>query len=178
MRHVFGAYGNPVVKTPHLDALTGMRIPAEVKDRLPAINWFSVKGMVNGVDRLHFQGWLQDEFGYMAIPNLLIDHAVRNTHVPVGFWRGVNHNQNAVYMECFIDELAHAAGKDPYEFRRGLLEKHPRHKAVLELAAGPCTLVARATDSAGETQPATVRETWNVKGYNNNARHRVSVQVE
>lgn len=51
-------------------------------------------------------------------------------------------------------------------------------EAVLELAAGPCTLVARATDSAGETQPATVRETWNVKGYNNNARHRVSVQVE
>ncbi len=53
------------------------------------------------------------EFGYTAIPNLLIDHAMRNTHVPVGFWRGVNHNQNAVYVECFIDELAHAAGQGP-----------------------------------------------------------------
>ncbi|WP_374449976.1 molybdopterin cofactor-binding domain-containing protein [Stella sp.] len=88
-----------------------------------------------GIDRLHFQGLLADEFGYMAIPNLLIDHAMRNTHVPVGFWRGVNHNQNAVYLECFIDELAHAAGKDPLEFRRKLLAKNPRHLAVLEAAA-------------------------------------------
>ncbi len=91
--------------------------------------------MENGVDKLAFQGWLADEFGYMAIPNLLIDHGVRNTHVPVGFWRGVNHNQNAVYMECFIDELAHAAGKDPLEFRRGLMSKNPKHLAVLNKAA-------------------------------------------
>lgn len=91
--------------------------------------------MVNGVDRLAFQGWLADEFGYMAIPNLLIDHAVRNTHVPVGFWRGVNHNQNAIYMECFIDEVAHAAGKDPLDFRRTLLAKSPRHLAVMNAAA-------------------------------------------
>ncbi len=67
----------------------------------------------------------------MAVPNLLIDHGVRNTHVPVGFWRGVNHNQNAIYMECFIDELAHEAGKDPLEFRRKLLAKNPKHLAVL-----------------------------------------------
>jgi isoquinoline 1-oxidoreductase beta subunit len=91
--------------------------------------------MENGVDKLAFQGWLEDEFGYMAIPNLLIDHAVRNTHVPVGFWRGVNHNQNAIYMECFIDELAHAAGKDPLEFRRAILTKNPKHLAVLNAAA-------------------------------------------
>jgi len=91
--------------------------------------------MENGIDKLAFQGWLEDEFGYMAIPNLLIDHAVRNTHVPVGFWRGVNHNQNAIYMECFIDELAHAAGKDPLEFRRAILTKNPKHLAVLNAAA-------------------------------------------
>jgi isoquinoline 1-oxidoreductase beta subunit len=91
--------------------------------------------MEGGVDRLHFQGLLQDEFGYMAIPNLLIDHAVRNTHVPVGFWRGVNHNQNAIYLECFIDELAHAAGKDPLEFRRAMMAKNPKHLAVLNAAA-------------------------------------------
>jgi sulfite oxidase len=51
-------------------------------------------------------------------------------------------------------------------------------EAAPELAPGRCTLVVRATDSAGETQPASVRETWNVKGYNNNAWHRVAVRVE
>ncbi len=91
--------------------------------------------MENGLDKLAFQGLLEDEFGYMAIPNLLIDHAVRNTHVPVGFWRGVNHNQNAIYLECFIDELAHAAGRDPLEFRRALMTKNPKNLAVLDAAA-------------------------------------------
>ncbi len=97
--------------------------------------FLSPSRMEGGVDKLAFQGLLADEFGYMAIPNLLIEHAVRNTSVPVGFWRGVNHNQNAVYMECFIDELAHAAGKDPLEFRRRLLAKNPKHLAVLNVAA-------------------------------------------
>jgi isoquinoline 1-oxidoreductase beta subunit len=91
--------------------------------------------MENGVDKIAFQGWTPEEYGYMAIPNLLIDHAVRNTHVPVGFWRGVNTNQNALYMECFIDELAHAAGKDPLEFRRALMTKNPKHLAVINAAA-------------------------------------------
>jgi isoquinoline 1-oxidoreductase beta subunit len=88
-----------------------------------------------GVDRVQFQGWSPEEFGYMAIPNLLIDHAMRNTHVPVGFWRGVNTNQNAIYMECFVDELAHAAGKDPLEFRRAMMGKNPKHLAVLNAVA-------------------------------------------
>jgi isoquinoline 1-oxidoreductase subunit beta len=91
--------------------------------------------MENGVDKLAFQGWLEDEFGYMAIPNLLIDMGVRNTHVPVGFWRGVNHNQNAIYLECFIDELAHAAGKDPLAFRRAMMGKNPKQLAVLNTVA-------------------------------------------
>ncbi len=64
-------------------------------------------------------------FGY-TIPNLLIDHAMRNPHVPPGFWRGVNINQNAIYLECFMDELAHAAGQDPLEFRRKLMSNHPQ----------------------------------------------------
>ncbi|HEY0206488.1 MAG TPA: xanthine dehydrogenase family protein molybdopterin-binding subunit [Acetobacteraceae bacterium] len=88
-----------------------------------------------GMDPQQFQGLLADEFGYLAIPNLLIDHAMRNTHVPVGFWRGVNHNQNAVYLECFMDELAHAAGRDPLEFRRSLMARNPRHLAVLDAVA-------------------------------------------
>ncbi len=91
--------------------------------------------MENGVDRGAFQSWTEEEFGYRSIPNLLIDHAVRNTHVPVGYWRGVNTNQNAIYMECFIDELAHAAGKDPLEFRRAILGQSPKHLAVLNAAA-------------------------------------------
>jgi isoquinoline 1-oxidoreductase beta subunit len=88
-----------------------------------------------GMDPQQFQGLLADEFGYLAIPNLLIDHAMRNTHVPVGYWRGVNHNQNAVYLECFLDELAHEAGRDPLEFRRSLMARNPKHLAVLNAVA-------------------------------------------
>ncbi|MCX7380335.1 MAG: molybdopterin-dependent oxidoreductase [Alphaproteobacteria bacterium] len=89
----------------------------------------------NGVDPRMFQSANAEEFGYHAIPDLLIEHAMRNTHVPVGPWRGVNTNQNAVYIECFIDELAHAAGKDPVAFRRPLLAKNPKNLAVLEAVA-------------------------------------------
>ena len=60
---------------------------------------------------------------------------MRNTHVPVGPWRGVNTNQNAVYMECFMEEVARAAGADSLEFRRALMAKHPKHLAVLNAAA-------------------------------------------
>lgn len=62
-------------------------------------------------------------------------HAMRNPPVPPGFWRGVNLNQNALYVECFVDELAHEAGIDPLEFRRKLLVDHPKHLAVLEADA-------------------------------------------
>jgi isoquinoline 1-oxidoreductase subunit beta len=60
---------------------------------------------------------------------------MRNTHVPVGPWRGVNTNQNGVYLECFMDEVAKAAGKDPLEFRRALMASHPLHLGVLNAAA-------------------------------------------
>ena len=79
-------------------------------------------------------GGTEGAFGY-TIPNLLIDYAMRNPPVPPGFWRGVNLNQNALYVECFIDELAHEAGIDPLEFRRKLLVDHPKHLAVLEAVA-------------------------------------------
>ena len=65
----------------------------------------------------------------------MIDHAMRNTHVPPGFWRGVNINQNAVFIESFMDELAEAAGQDPLEFRRKLMAKHPRNLGVLNAVA-------------------------------------------
>jgi isoquinoline 1-oxidoreductase beta subunit len=74
------------------------------------------------------------QLGY-SVPNLLIEYAMRNTHVPVGPWRGVNTNQNGVYMECFMEEVARAAGADSLEFRRALMSKHPKHLAVLNAAA-------------------------------------------
>jgi isoquinoline 1-oxidoreductase beta subunit len=95
------------------------------------------QALQNGRDPATFQGLNpggEFQFGY-TIPNLLIDHAMRNTHVPPGFWRGVNINQNAIYIECFMDELAHAAGQDPLEFRRRLMAKHPKHLAVLNAVA-------------------------------------------
>ena len=98
------------------------------------LNQLFPQRLEGGVDRLHFQGLLADEFGY-SIPNLLIDHAQRPTHVPIGFWRGVNHNQNAIFMESFIDEVAHAAGRDPLEFRRAMMKSHPKHLGVLNAAA-------------------------------------------
>jgi len=70
-----------------------------------------------------------------GVPHLLIDHAMRNPHVPPGFWRGVNLNQNTLYVECFIDELAHATGQDPLAFRRTLLSKNPKPLAVLNAVA-------------------------------------------
>jgi isoquinoline 1-oxidoreductase beta subunit len=74
------------------------------------------------------------QIGY-SVPNLMIEYAMRNTHVPVGPWRGVNTNQNAIYLECFMDEAARAAGKDPLEFRRALMQNHPKHLGVLNAAA-------------------------------------------
>jgi isoquinoline 1-oxidoreductase beta subunit len=92
----------------------------------------------DGKDRRQLQGLWQEpgdaQFGY-TVPNLLIEYAMRNTHVPVGPWRGVNTNQNGLYLECFMDEVARAAGKDPLEFRRALMQKHPKHLGVLNAAA-------------------------------------------
>jgi isoquinoline 1-oxidoreductase subunit beta len=72
--------------------------------------------------------------GY-SFPALLVDHAMRNPHVPPGFWRGVNLNQNTIYLECFLDEIAHATGKDPLALRRELMAQHPKHLAVLNAVA-------------------------------------------
>ena len=92
----------------------------------------------DGRDPVVFQGLNpsgpEASIGY-SFPNLLIDHAMRNPHVPAGFWRGVNLNQNAIYLESFIDELAHATRQDPLALRRKLMANHPKHLAVLEAVA-------------------------------------------
>jgi isoquinoline 1-oxidoreductase beta subunit len=90
-----------------------------------------------GADPVTFQGLQADGDHAISytVPNLLVEHAMRNPPVPPGFWRGVNINQNAIYLECFIDELAHAAGKDPLAFRRSLMAEHPKSLAVLDAVA-------------------------------------------
>jgi len=95
------------------------------------------EGLVNGKDPATFAGLNAEgdaAFGY-SVPNLLIEHSMRNPHIIPGFWRGVNVNHNALYVECFMDELAHAVGQDPLEFRRKLMAKHPKHLAALNAAA-------------------------------------------
>jgi len=95
------------------------------------------EALVNGKDPATFAGLNatgEAAIGY-SVPNLLIDHSMRNPHVPPGFWRGVNVNQNAVYLECFMDELAHEAGQDPLAFRRKLMAQHPKHLAALNAVA-------------------------------------------
>ena len=114
--------------------LVGLHIRISGQSILASVNpgW-----MQNGADMFTFQGLLPegDHAISYTVPNLLVEHAMRNPPVPPGFWRGVNINQNAIYMECFIDELAHAAGKDPLEFRRQLMARHPKSLAVLNAVA-------------------------------------------
>lgn len=92
----------------------------------------------NNKDTRQLQGFWQEpgdaQLGY-TFPNLLTEYVMRNTHVPVGPWRGVNTNQNGIYMECFLEECARAAGRDSLEFRRVLMKNHPKHLAVLNAAA-------------------------------------------
>jgi isoquinoline 1-oxidoreductase beta subunit len=95
------------------------------------------EALVNGMDPATFAGLGPSgdaAFGY-TIPNLLIEHAMRNPHVPPGFWRGVNVNHNAIYVECFMDELALSVGQDPLEFRRKIMSKNPKNLGVLNAVA-------------------------------------------
>ncbi len=96
------------------------------------------EAMNNGRDMFVFQGLnpggAEGAFGYQ-IPNLRIDHAMRNPPLRPGFWRGVNNNQNAIYLECFVDEMASAAGVDPLEFRRRMMKNSPKHLGVLNAVA-------------------------------------------
>ena len=86
----------------------------------------------NGLDEEAVEGGVGMPY---AIGNVHVDYHMPDTGIPVGFWRSVNNTFNAFAVESFIDELAHAAKKDPYEYRRDLLGKAPRHLGVLNLAA-------------------------------------------
>jgi isoquinoline 1-oxidoreductase beta subunit len=92
----------------------------------------------DGKDERQLQGLYEKgpdaQLGY-TFPTLLTEYVMKNTHVPVGPWRGVNTNQNGIFMECFMDECAKAAGKDPVKFRQALMQSHPKHLGVLNAAA-------------------------------------------
>ena len=111
------------------------------------------QNLQNGKDPVTFQGLnpggAEGAFGY-AVPNLLIDHAMRNPHVPPGFWRGVNLNHNAIYVESFIDEIAVATKQDPLALRRKMLAGSPKHLAVLNAVAERAGWGKPAPDVGGQ----------------------------
>jgi isoquinoline 1-oxidoreductase beta subunit len=115
--------------------LVGMHIRVSGQSINALLNPGAIK---DGKDARQLQGmWKAPsdaQFGY-TVPNLRIEYAMRNTHVQVGPWRGVNTNQNAVYLECFIEEVARAAGADSLEFRRAMMQNYPKHRAVLDAVA-------------------------------------------
>jgi isoquinoline 1-oxidoreductase beta subunit len=98
---------------------------------------FDAKGNVTAWEN-HYTGPVQtpgaSHIPY-AIPNQSIRVVDSNTHVPVAAWRSVDHSQQTFFTESFIDELAHRAGKNPYQFRMEMLAEHPRHRKVLEVAS-------------------------------------------
>jgi isoquinoline 1-oxidoreductase subunit beta len=118
-RGTLDAKGTPVLWTHRVTAQSSMArvFPAAVQ---------------NGYDPELVEGAMAMPY---AIPNVLVDSVSVDTGIPVGFWRSVNNSYNGFAVETFVDEMAHAAKQDPYEFRRGLLGDSPRHKRVLELAA-------------------------------------------
>ena len=113
------ADGWPVAWTTHVACPSIMNafFPGSIKNNLDPTS-------VEGVDNIPY-----------SIPNIFVDYQLTDTPVPVGFWRSVGNSQNGFFSESFMDELADAGKKDPYELRRRLLDKAPRHLGVLELAA-------------------------------------------
>lgn len=134
-------YFHPITQakmTAALDAqnqLTGLHMRISGQSILAALFPQNIR---DGRDPVVFQGLnpggAEAAFGY-TIPNLLIDHAMRNPPIRPGFWRGVNLNQNTLYVECFLDEIAKATNQDPLALRRKLMTNHPKHLAVLNAVA-------------------------------------------
>ena len=93
---------------------------------------FAAARIKNGIDRTSVEGAANLPY---AVPNMAVELNTTETGVPVLWWRVVGSSHTSFATEAFIDEIAQAAAKDPFAFRQAMLEHHPRHKAVLELAA-------------------------------------------
>jgi isoquinoline 1-oxidoreductase beta subunit len=118
MQGAVDASGTPTVFTQHL-------VQQSLMKRLGALP-------PNGVDFISMDGSATLPYD---IPNLKIEYTEQDPGIPYGFWRSVGASFQGFAVEAFVDELASTAGKDPYEFRRDLLKKSPRHLAALNLAA-------------------------------------------
>ncbi len=144
MRH---DYYRPVAMARMSAGLDATGMPAAWHVRMTGNSiWSTLMPMTvrGGVDRQFQEGFLAD-MPY-DIPNYLADYAIRNTHVPVGFWRCVNHTQNCFFKESFIDEMAHAAGTDPLEYRRRLIGRHRNAAKFMDV-------LNAAAERAGWTTP-------------------------
>jgi len=84
----------------------------------------------NGLDPQTTQGLSNTAY---KLPNLRVTSILKNTHVPLGPWRAPGHSQNVFFVESFVDEMAHAVGKDPVALRRELLAHRPDFQRVLDL---------------------------------------------
>jgi isoquinoline 1-oxidoreductase beta subunit len=103
---------------------------------VPSVNseyLYGAPPFLEGVDMFFLEGFT--EAMHYDVPNYLVDYAMRNTHVPVGFWRSVCFSENTFFRESFVDEMAHFVGQDPYQFRRKLFAKKPKALAVLDAVA-------------------------------------------
>ena len=114
-----------------LDA-SGQPVSMEARVACSSVTQAARMGPPTGVDAAAVEGLATWPY---ATPNVHVEWAQYEPGVGVWFWRSVGSSQNGFFSECFVDELAHAAGKDPLEYRRSLLGQKPRHRAVLELAA-------------------------------------------
>jgi isoquinoline 1-oxidoreductase beta subunit len=123
-KSVLGADGMPTAI--HAEAAVGSIIQS-IK---PMLDLSKMVG--TGIEPMAVEGLVNMPY---AIPNLKVDAVLKNTHVPVMFWRSVGSSQNAFAVESFIDELAHQAGQDPYQFRRKLLAGKPEFLNVLDMLA-------------------------------------------
>jgi isoquinoline 1-oxidoreductase beta subunit len=129
------AFYRPTALARLVGGLDGRGMPIAWHVRVAGISLLAavVPEMGSAIDRNFLQNFLED-MPY-AVPNYLVDYAVRQTHVPVGICRSIYYYQNAFFKESFIDEMAHAGGHDPYLFRRALLGNRPKSLAVLDAAA-------------------------------------------
>ncbi len=128
-------YYRPTVSVKLTAGLDGSGNVVAWKSRIVApsiMSRFFPGSVKNGIDETAVEGLATLKY---EVPNFLVDYVMTDPGVPVGFWRSVGCSHNGYIAECFVDELARAARKDPLEFRRAMLAKEPRPLGVLNLAA-------------------------------------------